>query len=132
MGCVTLFLRPDRPFYISHKYTYMSLTQKDLQLIKDMMETMFDVRFKAQDEKNEKRMAVLFAQQAQDIKRDIRDEMDSRFIAFERRMTKIFDEKLFGLERRMEHGFSQIREDIGDIVTNTLMPKIIRLEEKIF
>ncbi len=62
----------------------MALPQKDLSLIHDLLI--------AQDQRLRLDLRDAFAQQAQDIKRDIRDEMDARFIAFEQRMDKAFQE----------------------------------------
>ena len=103
----------------------MSLTQKDLQLIKNMLESTLDVRFTAYD----KRMVMLLEQHAQDIKCDIRDEMDAKFTAFERRMTKIFDEKLNALEIHLTKKIEHLTSDVASFLGEHVIPRISVLEE---
>ena len=70
----------------------MALTKNDLAQIQEM--------FLAQD----KRFIFALRQESQDIKRDIRDEMDARFIAFERKMDMRFaevDTKIYALDTRL-------------------------------
>jgi len=60
----------------------MALTKNDLVLLEKM--------FTAQDTRFEHHLKISLAQQSQDIKGDIRDEIDARFVAFENKMNGRF------------------------------------------
>ena len=60
----------------------MALTKKDLQQIQNL--------FVEQLTHERRYLHVALDQQAQDIKRDIRDEMDAKFVAFENKMNGRF------------------------------------------
>lgn len=65
----------------------MALTQRDLQQIQNLLST----QLSAQDLRIRLDLREALTQQAQDIKRDIRDEMDARFVAFEHKMDRRFE-----------------------------------------
>lgn len=120
----------------------MALTKNDLQQLKEVISTEItnqlstqlaaqDVRFSAElrqlnvalhQQKLELKSALY--QQTQDIKRDIRDEMDARFLASENKMESLFRHELqavidilltFVPERfeKLEHEVARIKTHIG-------------------
>jgi hypothetical protein len=86
----------------------MALTKKDLGLIKELLA----------EERQYLRGAL--DQQSQDIKRDIRDEMDARFAAFENKV----DGKLFMLKK-------EIRGDFLDVLQQNILPAIDRVDQSL-
>lgn len=105
----------------------MALTKKDLQQLKEVISTEItdqlstqlaaqDARFNATLYQQKSELVNAFDQQTQDIKRDIRDEMDARFSASEQR----FDKKL-----------TTLREEFAEILSEQLLPSIDRLDTKI-
>jgi len=76
----------------------MALTKKDLSLIKDLLvENNKDLRAEWRSD-----LHTALDRQAQNIKRDIRNEMDARFSAF---------------ETKMNYHFAEIHADIQEVVT---------------
>lgn len=98
----------------------MALTKNDLQHIQDLLTT----QFSAQDQRIRLDLRDALAQQSQDIKRDIRDEMDARFVASETKMERLFRHELqavinilltFVPERfeKLEHDMTRVKAHIG-------------------
>lgn len=79
----------------------MALTKHDIALLKGM-----------------------FHEQTQDIQRDIRDEMDARFIAFERRMQRSMDEKFVTFRQ-------EIRSEFIDVLQTNILPVIDKAFQEI-
>lgn len=80
----------------------MALTKNDLQQLKEVVSTEItnqlstqlvaqDARFSAALHQQKSELVNAFDQQTQDIKRDIRDEMNARFGAFENKMNGKFE-----------------------------------------
>lgn len=73
----------------------MALTKNDLRQIQYLLTT----QLSAQDA----RLRIALSQQSQDIKRDIRDEMDARFLASENKMEGKIDGRFHVTENFFKH-----------------------------
>lgn len=90
----TVMIRyPQRPFYTPQDIKYMALTKNDLQLLREMFIAQ-DARFNVALHQQRSELRSAIDQQTQDIKRDIRDEMDARFVASETKMERLFQHEL--------------------------------------
>ena len=101
----------------------MALTKKDLFQIQELLTT----QLSAQDSRLRLDLREAFAQQAIDIRRDIRDEMDARFMASERRMDKRMDEKLLVFKQELKQEIKQeVRSEFMNVLAQNILPAIDR------
>lgn len=90
------------PAKYSQELYFMALTKKDLVQINDLIASQLSSQLSVHLAAQDARFALAFEQHAQDIKRDIRDEMDVRFRKTDARIDAL-DKKFTGEIQSLVH-----------------------------